>query len=472
MSQCSEPPTDITVPPTSSPAHRTGLYTLMDDIDDIDMEVDDDVSHILNSEPPEAPETTETAAAAAAPGAADVDFDNLGLYYSRFFPMKSLHRWLNHSPRTGRDFTFREFAFTLRNGAYLRYNSFSDEREFKARVEQLCPERFEIGAVYSHNPKDRKKLRKDVFKPVSKELVFDIDMDDYDKFRTCCSGANVCNKCWRYVQVAVKMVTEALRDDFGYTHVLWVYSGRRGAHAWVCDKKARDLDDKQRSAIVAYLSVLPEKGNLLKRPLHPHLQRSLDLATTQFHEVVLQEQDPWANEAGSNFLLSFIPDEKLRRALNERWKAHNHNVPSMLKWREIDEVASEGVSANLDTKKLKEAKQDIILHVFFPKLDGAVSRGAGHLLKSPFCVHPKTANVCVPMAVDADANLLFTPDQCPKLPEIVDDFNADPENASAKIPSSKTRLAEYVDIFASFVDVLVKEEVERVRAANATTMDF
>jgi DNA primase small subunit len=45
-------------------------------------------------------------------------------FYQRLFPWRYLFQWLNHSPVPSNDFGHREFAFTLQNDAYLRYQSF------------------------------------------------------------------------------------------------------------------------------------------------------------------------------------------------------------------------------------------------------------------------------------------------------------------------------------------------------------
>ncbi|KAJ9148484.1 DNA primase [Pleurostoma richardsiae] len=404
-------------------------------------------------------------------------------FYQRLFPWRYLFQWLNHSPTPTPDFGHREFAFTLQNDAYLRYQSFPTSDLLRKDVLRLMPSRFEIGPVYTTNPRDRKTLRNSsAFKPLSKELCFDIDLTDYDDIRTCCDKANICNKCWQFMTMAIKVVDVALREDFGFKHIMWVYSGRRGAHAWVCDKKARTMDDQKRRAIAGYLEVIRggaqsgKKVNL-RRPLHPHLARSLDILKAHFQEDVLDIQDPWASSEQAEKLLQLLPDKTLNDSLRKKWDSSPGRA-STSKWADIDALAKTGASKHLDAKALLEAKQDIVLEYTYPRLDIEVSKKLNHLLKSPFVVHPGTGRVCVP--IDTKHLEDFDPLGVPTVQELLQEIDAwkEPEEGNPGKPLQdweKTSLKPYIEQFRSFVLALMKDErdvkVKRERD-EAESMEF
>lgn len=75
-------------------------------------------------------------------------------FYKRLYPFKSIFNWLNHQHAPSRQFTHREFAFTLQGDVYIRYNSFATADELKQQVVRLNPSRFEIGAVYNARVSD------------------------------------------------------------------------------------------------------------------------------------------------------------------------------------------------------------------------------------------------------------------------------------------------------------------------------
>lgn len=66
-------------------------------------------------------------------------------------------------------------------------------------------------------------------------------------------------------------------DDFGFEQIMWVYSGRRGVHCWVCDQSARQLDNDSRKAIVSFLDIIKGGAQVdrkvkLPSTLHPSLK--------------------------------------------------------------------------------------------------------------------------------------------------------------------------------------------------------
>lgn len=371
----------------------------------------------------------------------------------------------------------------------------------------MNPSRFEIGPVYSTNPRDRKTLRGGQMKPVSKELVFDIDMTDYDDIRTCCQKANICAKCWAFVTMAIKVIDAALRDDFGFEHILWVYSGRRGAHAWVCDPRARNLSDDRRRAIAGYLEILrggSQSGKRvnLKRPLHPHLTRSLDILKNHFAQTTLKDQDTFASSEQADRLLALLPDKNLNDALKRKWDS-SPDRPSISKWADIDSLAKTGKSSTLNTTTLRDAKQDIVLEYTYPRLDAEVSKKMIHLLKSPFVIHPGTGRICVP--IDPRRAEEFDPLSVPTVMELLAEIDAydakhpagtaevempdvegsaingsDMKGSGRKLQDyEKTSLKPYVEFFRSFIAGLLKEErvVKREReevkpTVKADPMEF
>jgi hypothetical protein len=54
-------------------------------------------------------------------------------------------------------------------------------------------------------------MQPSALRPEKRELVFDIDMTDYDEIRTCCQGGAICVRCWGYIAAAVKVLDHSLR---------------------------------------------------------------------------------------------------------------------------------------------------------------------------------------------------------------------------------------------------------------------
>ncbi|KAG7660881.1 PRI1 [[Candida] subhashii] len=430
--------------------------------------------------------TSATTTKSSKPTEADMIF-----YYQRLFPFRQIFQWLSHSPKPTQDFTMREFAYEYRSGAYSRYNSFSTLDDFKKSVILANPTRFEIGAKYNINPNQRKHVPKSALKPVSKELVFDIDLTDYDGIRTCCAGTDICEKCWRFIQVGSKILDGALRQDFGFENLVWVFSGRRGAHCWVSDARARELDEGARRGIVEYLDVLGGKsgggnkgGMNIKRPFHPHVERSFEILKGEFTSIVLDEQNPWVTEFGSDDnwnkvdeLLGFIPNKQLQLELKNKWKSQTRYSDSRSKWEDLNSVARSVLKNNSQVNQLNEAKKDIIIYYMYPRLDVEVSRQLIHLLKSPFCIHPSTGNICVPFdptknisGNNQDDEYGFNPMHAPNLKQIqnelenyMDEDNNEDDDGEHKIQDfEKTSLKPYINYFSKFVNELIKTELKGI----------
>lgn len=374
-------------------------------------------------------------------------------------------------------FIKREFTFNLPGEIYVRYLCFSNAEEFAKEVMRRQPDRIEIGPVYSMRPDKKHLAANGRFTADSRELIFDIDLNDYDDIRTCCTGATICKRCWSFINVAVKILDSTLRQDFGFQHILFVYSGRRGMHCWVSDESARELTNEQRSGIVEYINAksgdssasagigsgaanpaaphivqMSRVFNAMTVPLVPAFTRAFTDLEAVFVEKVCGEEGQCMLHAPQHWIkvLDCIPDVSIGSEWNEdgkelnlkqllqdawpaarnaeqRWGQLKATVNSMIKLlggpTRRGEKAPK-VNGKFPTAEVLATKQTLekllpalVITFCYPRLDVEVSKHRNHLLKAPFCIHPKTGRVCVPLtAAMADE---FDPTKVPTVSQLM-----------------------------------------------------
>eukprot|EP00755_Sulcionema_specki_P013151 Sspe_Gene.8704::Locus_2943_Transcript_1_8_Confidence_0.182_Length_1472::g.8704::m.8704/K02684/PRI1; DNA primase small subunit len=392
-------------------------------------------------------------------------------YYKNFFPHELFYRWLSYGKQDL--FRKREFSFTKskigfdgkKAEIYSRYRSFDNVAEFKAALVSWGPEKIDIGAIYSHPPKAREKALS--FQTIERELVFDIDASDYDNVRDCCQDKRICEHCWPFMAVGMKVLDHLLEHDFGLKHRLWVYSGRRGIHCWVGDAEARKYNDEARAAVARHLEVWQGGGKEkddVSLTIEHDLQRNqgwLPLSLQEVHASFVRPgfRSIVLNLGNPNNLTNPTLNRRIRALIAKRIPASQDSISSAVA-DIIERVESTRQSVDLAavwgkvTDKLRQAKPHSLEWVamvvefafVYPRLDVGVSTHRNHLLKSPFAIHPGTGFVCVPITPhEVDTFHPFV--DAPHLSKLMKAFESE---GAVELPR--------VDLLAEFVRGIEQEE--------------
>ncbi|NXW64760.1 PRI1 primase, partial [Eurystomus gularis] len=254
-------------------------------------------------------------------------------------------------------------------------------------------------------------------------------------------------------------------EDLGMRHRLWVYSGRRGVHCWVCDDAVRKWSPALRAAAVEYLTLVKVR--------HPGQPRELGQGAGPRPGGYPSQSDPmvlgleggftWEGEESTVSTMSLDQWPQYREPLQGEFPKKRDSVQ---RW-ELLKGRMERTRRAVGTGRSSPCYADweIMLQYCFPRLDINVSKGVGHLLKSPFSVHPKTGRISVPL--DLQRLDQFDPFAVPTISSLCHELDTagddgEQEDGGETEPKHRARdykrtsLAPYVRVFEQFV-----EEMER-----------
>eukprot|EP01063_Lacrimia_lanifica_P011882 TRINITY_DN18552_c0_g2_i1.p1 TRINITY_DN18552_c0_g2~~TRINITY_DN18552_c0_g2_i1.p1 ORF type:complete len:430 (+),score=181.38 TRINITY_DN18552_c0_g2_i1:52-1290(+) len=385
----------------------------------------------------------------------------LSAYYAQDYPVDLMFEWLSHGKPAlfkRREWVFQKDLIDPATGRkqdkplMVRYKSYDDAETLRKGIQGFDPNRIEIGPVYTHQPK-LKDRAVGVFEACERELIFDIDASDYDDIRVCCQDKKMCDDCWMFMAAGVRVLDKLLREDFGFKHLMWVFSGRRGVHCWVSDTKARKMTNEQRAAVAKYLEVylggksaeeakLSIEIDLSQRQwMYPSFKRLHETVVTEaFHSIVLNPDN-----------LNNLSEERVAASILGMVKSRNPPAGYAEKVEEQLSKACRGAVTpkqawdNIKKIPMKYAAWIPTVVEFMytiPRLDVMVSTKRNHLLKSPYSIHPGTGLVCVPFRADE-----------------VDTFK--PFKHAPHLAHLQRGALPRIDLFQEYVEGLAKERRER-----------
>ncbi len=184
-------------------------------------------------------------------------------------------------------------------------------------------------------------------------VLIDVDLDcaakltvgelppAYDRTRVCHCGVarRICDKCWEvFMEPARAIIEHILRNVYGFQAVFTVFSGRRGFHTWILDRRVIYWTNAQRTSFIESIR-WPVAGSELEESAYELLAPLFDA-----HPALASRFTP----------------------------------PT-------------------DSRFHAEAHRQAVFCALYPKVDVAVTRNATHLHKLPLTLHPENGNLCFVM---------------------------------------------------------------------------
>lgn len=267
-----------------------------------------------------------------------------------------------------------------------------------------------------------------------KEMIFDIDITDYDRnFCSCHEMKSVCSVCWLHMEGTSIILNDILISRYGVDqkNIMWIFSGGKGIHCFVNDARMLKMSEHARMNLyddifvdnqddyMAHCSKYHESQfyspQLIKTLQELFLEkvlreRNLLFLSSAFEGHVLKKLSRYYNPS----FYSMIQDKWQSIQVNE---SIEDELKSIKKWHFLQHLE---YTADQDPYYLKPSIY-IILSLYYPMIDKGPLR-LSHLIKLPFSIHTKSGKVSLPIdrQVILDYNIIQS---FPSLKSIINNTN-------------------------------------------------
>lgn len=320
--------------------------------------------------PPRSPKGKEEEAIQKRPKRADPDRDARRRFYAHLFPL--VVDVIVDLATCGGQFKLEQREIALRfliDGSDVQKRDvvFHNARELVDYLVRTTPATVQFGGIFLGSLDDPGRRRerylctKDGCSAYGQYCI-DVDMEDYGALREgicTCAPYTVCNRCWHaLLEPGRELLDYVLREVMGFKAIVYVYSGRRGYHVWVLDRRVIMWTAYQRAAVT---------------------QRLQNLVWTDEYIAQVAYKKLWPAFERHLLRRSYAADW----ALLEPYKRPH---------------------------EMERIRRDAVLKALNYKLDRPVSEDVTHLVKLMLVLHQKTGHFTIPLPPPGDKERLFNPD--------------------------------------------------------------
>jgi DNA primase small subunit len=197
------------------------------------------------------------------------------------------------------------------------------------------------------------------------------------------------------------------------------------------------------------------------------------LASADQWEPFLETMPDAANQIVEKLKNRWSGLEGAKSSPEEKWSELNMHINTV--FGRDGKVKRTKQLENKEKERVFAWVTETVFKYTYPRLDINVSKMKNHLLKSPFCVHPKTGRVCIPIRVADIDN--FDPFQVPNLAQLMNELDNFEGDATHLKEWQKTSLKDHFEAFekeflAPMCKDLRRQAREKAEERAAVTGDF